>query len=119
LKVVHAGDIFPGKQIPLLDANNGGSGRDLPRTLSLAHDLLGDVDTIITGHSTVMRPADLEEWAQFNQDFLDAVAAAKRAGRTVDDVAGSWTIPAKYQGYAAPQAARLRANIELIYKELP
>ena len=26
LRVVHAGDIFSGKNMPLLDANNGGSG---------------------------------------------------------------------------------------------
>ena len=26
LRVVHAGDIFSGKNLPLLDANNGGSG---------------------------------------------------------------------------------------------
>ena len=26
LRVMHAGDIFSGKNIPLLDANNGGSG---------------------------------------------------------------------------------------------
>ena len=31
LRVVHAGDIFSGKNLPLLDANNGGSGVESAR----------------------------------------------------------------------------------------
>jgi glyoxylase-like metal-dependent hydrolase (beta-lactamase superfamily II) len=118
LRVVHAGDIFPGKQVPFLDATSGGSGFEMPRTLSRAHATLGDVDTIITGHSSTMTPNDLREWAEFNDDFLNAVREGKQAGRTVDDIAKSWTMPAKYQGYAAPDATRVRANVEVIYKEL-
>ena len=117
LRVVHAGDIFPGKQVPILDGNNGGSGFEMPRTLSLAHRMLGDVDTIITGHSTTMRPADLLEWAQFNDDFLTAVREGKAAGRTPAEIAGAWTVPAKYQGYTA-DAKRVNSNVEVIFKEL-
>ena len=117
LRVVHAGDIFPGKQLPLLDVNNGGSGFEMPRTLSRAHTSLGDVDTIITGHSTTMRPADLREWADFNDDFLAAVREGKAAGRTPADIAGSWTVPAKYQGYTA-DPKRVQSNVEIIFKEL-
>ena len=117
LRVVHAGDIFPGKQVPILDGNNGGSGFEMPRTLSRAHATLGDVDTIITGHSTLMKPADLKEWAEFNDDFLTAVKDGKAAGRTPPDIATAWTVPAKYQGYTA-DAKRVQLNVELIYKEL-
>jgi glyoxylase-like metal-dependent hydrolase (beta-lactamase superfamily II) len=119
LRVVHAGDIFPGKQLPILDGNNGGSGLAMPRTLGTAHAMLGNVDTIITGHSTTMTPNDLREWAQFNDDFLTTVREAKAAGRSVDDVVSSWKVPAAYKGYAEPQESRLRANVELIYKQLP
>lgn len=117
LRVVHAGDIFPGKQVPILDGNNGGSGFEMPRTLSLAHSMLGDVDTIIPGHSTLMRPADLKEWAEFNDDFLNAVREGKTAGRTAAEIASAWTVPAKYQGYTA-DAKRVQLNVDLIYKEL-
>ena len=117
LRVMHAGDIFPGKSLPLLDVNNGGSGVDMPRTLSRAHATLGDVDSIITGHSTVMKPADLKEWAEFNDDFLTAVREGKTAGRTVEQIASSWTLPAKYQGYTA-DPKRVQTNVEVIYKEL-
>jgi glyoxylase-like metal-dependent hydrolase (beta-lactamase superfamily II) len=116
LRVMHAGDIFSGKNLPLLDANNGGSGVLIGRTLARAADTR-NVDQIITGHSTVMTVADLREYAAFNDEFAAAVQAAKKAGRTVDEVAGSWTIPAKYAGYAAPQPARLRANVQVIWDE--
>ena len=118
LRVVHAGDIFSGKNLPLLDANNGGSGVAIPDTLAKAHSGLKNVDTIITGHSTVMTMNDLEEYAEFNRDFLTAVQSALKAGKTVDEIATSWTIPAKYAGYAAPQPARLKANVQVVYDEL-
>lgn len=118
LRVVHSGDIFAGKQLPLIDANNGGSGFDLPRTLSRAHATLGDVETIITGHSTLMTPADLKEYAEFNDDFLTAVRDGKAAGRTAEEIVNAWKMPEKYKGYGEPQPARVKANVELIYNEL-
>ena len=39
--------------------------------------------------------ADLKEYIQFNRDFLADVQAAKKAGKSVDDVAKTWKIPAK------------------------
>ena len=44
LKVMHAGDIFSGKNVPLLDAINGGSGVDMPETLSKAADFATNND---------------------------------------------------------------------------
>jgi glyoxylase-like metal-dependent hydrolase (beta-lactamase superfamily II) len=118
LRAMHAGDIFSGKNIPLLDANNNGSGVQIGDSLAKAADTIKDVDSIITGHSTVMTLADLREYAQFNKDFLAAVRTAKAAGKSVDEVAAAWTMPAKYAGYAAPQPARLKANVQVIYDEL-
>ena len=118
LRVVHAGDIFAGKNIPLLDANNGGSAAELANSLEKASKGIKNFDTIITGHSVQMTPADLTEYMQFNRDFLNDVQAAMKAGRTVDEVAGSWKIPAKYVGYAAPDPGRLKNNVALAYKEL-
>ena len=117
LKIAHAGDIFSGKNIPLLDAVNGGSGLEIGNTLAKAASGIGNVDGIITGHSTVMTPAELREYSDFNKEFAAAVQAAKKAGRTVDEVAGSWTIPAKYQGYAAPPAVRLKSNVQIVFDE--
>jgi cyclase len=118
LRVMHAGDAFSGKNIPLLDANNGGSGVAIPNTLQKAYDTVKDVDIIITGHSTQMTRPDLKEYIAFNRDFLSDVSAAKKAGKGVDEVAASWKIPAKYTGYAPPAADRLKANVQVVYDEL-
>ena len=118
LRVMHAGDIFARKAIPLLDYNNGGSGVELPDSLTKAYDAVGkNMDSIITGHGPVMTPNDLREFAEFNRELLNAVREGKRAGKSAEDIAKSWTIPEKYKGYAPPQPARLQINVENIYKE--
>jgi hypothetical protein len=76
------------------------------------------VDSIITGHSTVMTVADLREYAQFNDDFVSAVREAKKKGGTVDDFVKTWKIPARYKGYADPQAARLLSNATIVWGEV-
>jgi cyclase len=118
LRVVHAGDIFARKGIPFLDGTNGGSGVEIPDTLTKAAAAFTNIDAIITGHSTVMTVADLKEYAEFNRDFLNAVREAKKAGRTAGQVTTSWTIPEKYKGYD-PDPKRLPGNVELLFKELP
>jgi cyclase len=117
-RVLAAGDIFSGKNLPLLDYNNGGSGVEIPDTLMKAYTATAkSVDAIVTGHATVMTPADLREYAEFNRDFLNAVREAKKNGRTVDDIVRSWRMPERYKGYADPAAARLQANVENVFKE--
>jgi glyoxylase-like metal-dependent hydrolase (beta-lactamase superfamily II) len=119
LRVMAAGDIFSGKNIPFLDYNNGGSGVDIPDSLMKAYTATAkNVDSIVTGHSTVMTPADLREYSEFNRDFLNAVREAKKSGKTVDEFVKGWTLPAKYKGYS-PTSARLQANVEGMYKEIP
>jgi cyclase len=119
LRVMHAGDIFSGKNIPILDPNNGGSGVDMPDTLMKAANATAkDVDTIITGHSTQMTIADLREYSEFNRDFLNAVRDGKKAGKTADAIVAGWTIPAKYTGYAPPAADRVKSNVTLTFGEV-
>jgi glyoxylase-like metal-dependent hydrolase (beta-lactamase superfamily II) len=117
LRVMHAGDIFSGKLVPLLDSNNGGSGLEIADTLAKAATLK-DVDQIITGHSTVMTPADLKEYADFNRDFLAYVREAKKAGKSVDEAASGYKVPEKYAGYRAPQPDSVKNNNEAMYAEL-
>jgi cyclase len=117
LRTVHAGDIFSGKNLPLLDANNGGSAALIGESLQKGLDSLKNVDTIITGHSTQMTMADLKEYIAFNREFFNDVKTAKSAGKSADDIAGSWKMPAKYTGYAAVDANRLKNNVKLAYSE--
>jgi cyclase len=119
LRIVHAGDIFSGKNLPLLDVNNGGSGVEIGDTLMKAHTALNKVaDTIITGHSTQMNMNDLREYAEFNREFMNTIATAKKGGQTVEAIAKGYTIPAKYAGYAAPQPQRLQSNVQVLYNEV-
>jgi len=117
LRVMHMGDVFPGKQIPIVDSNNGGSGLSYADTLKKSHDGVPNADTIITGHSTLMTRQDLLEFSQFIGGFVESVRAAKNAGQTVEQAAEAWKMPAKFKGYADPQAPRLRATIQTIYDE--
>jgi cyclase len=117
LRTMHAGDIFSGKNIPLLDAVNGGSGVEIGATLMKAANGVKEVDAIISGHSTVMTVADLREYSQFNDDFRNTVQAGKKAGMTVDQIAAAYKIPERFKGYAAPAEARLKNNVQIVFDE--
>ena len=119
LRVMHAGDAFPGKQVPIMDSNNGGSGVDYAETLRKGYEGVTNVDRIITGHSTVMTRDDLNEYAQFMRVFVDAVRAAKAAGTSAADFAANWEIPSRFAGYNKGQAERLQIYVQDMYDELP
>jgi len=119
LRVVTAGDIVSGKNLPLLDANNGGSGLEIGDTIAKAHSAFSKTaDTVVTGHSVNMTMPELMEYATFNREFAAAMREAKKAGRGVEEVVKTWTMPAKYQGYTAAQEARLRSNAQVIFDEI-
>ena len=85
LRVMHAGDIFSGKNIPLLDAVNGGSGVEIGKSLAKAANSVKNVDTIITGHSTTMTMADLREYVRVVRALL-----AGETGVAHDDAPAPW-----------------------------
>jgi glyoxylase-like metal-dependent hydrolase (beta-lactamase superfamily II) len=118
-RVMHMGDLFPGKSIPIMDSNNGGSGVHYPETLKKVHDGVPDVDGIITGHSGVMSRQDLREYSEFIGELVEAVRAGKKAGESAEQIAKKWTVPARFKGYAPPNADRLRLSVQLILDELP
>jgi glyoxylase-like metal-dependent hydrolase (beta-lactamase superfamily II) len=117
LRVAHAGDIFSGKNLPLLDMNNGGSGVEIGDSLMKAHDRIKNVDQVITGHSTVMTWSDVAEYAQFNKDFLRDIRAAASGGKSADQFAATWKPDDKYKSYQV-QDARLKTNAAAVYKEI-
>jgi len=105
LRFMHAGDIFSGKNLPLLDTNNGGSGVEIGETLGKAHAGIANVDSVITGHSTVMTWAEFGEYAQFNKDFLADVRAGVQAGER-DAKGGRREIHARDVGVALHERHR-------------
>lgn len=119
LRVMHAGDMFPGRSLPNIDPVNGGSGIAWPATLAKVYAGIKDVDTVIPGHSALMTMEDIRVHSEFLRDFAEAVRDAKRAGKSVDEAASGWTRPAKYAQYPTPQPAQVRTPVEMLYKELP
>jgi len=120
VRVLHAGDMFAGKTAPLIDTMSGGSAVDYGKTLAKAYAGVKGYDTIITGHSTLMKPEDLKEYADFNNDFITWVQSEMKAGKTVDQAAAEWKNPPKYANYgpAAPLFGGIKGNIQTAYNEL-
>ena len=120
LRLMHAGDIFAGKGLPLIDTNNGGSMTEMGMTLGKAHAGIKNVDAIITGHSTVMTWVDLADFSQFNKDFVTWALAEKKAGQTAEQAAAQYKVPEKYKGYSAnvnPIFGGMKALIQSVYDE--
>jgi len=119
-RIVHAGDLFARKELPFVDASNGGSVLHYPETLMKAHRGIKNVDTIINGHHPVQTTwADLKEFADFNQDFLTFAQAQLKTGKTPEQAAAEWKLPEKYKGYsAAVRADRLKGRFETLAAEM-
>jgi glyoxylase-like metal-dependent hydrolase (beta-lactamase superfamily II) len=119
LRTVHAGDMFANKNLPLIDANNGGKAIGFAQTLGKAVNGLKNVDLVIGGHAPAMMTfSDLKEFVDFNKDFQTWAESEMKAGKTADQAAAEYKHPDKYKGYAMPQAARLKINVQLYYDEL-
>ena len=133
-RVAYFGDLFPAKAAPVIDVGNGGSGVEFPKTLARAIAEIKGIARVVTGHDTSIavmansasgsaifanpRPMawkDLEEYADFNRDFLAAVQEAIKAGKSAAEAAASLQLPERYKDYNMQNA---RANVEAIYKEL-
>jgi len=118
LRVMHVGDTFPNKGMPIMDQSNGGSGVEYANTITKAVAGVPNIDWIINGHTPAQTtPADMKEFAEFVREFVTTVQAAKKAGKTSDEAATAWTTPAKYNGYSAPNADRAKAYAAVIYSE--
>jgi cyclase len=114
-RVLHIADMFPGKELPIMDSNNGGTAVGYADTLT---KVLGfsekNADVIVNGHNnTTSTNADLKDYIQFIRGYVKDVQDAKKSGKTVDDLANSWKPPS---GYTA-QPARLRANSQFVFNE--
>jgi cyclase len=119
LRTVHSGDAFAGKNTPLIDVDNGGSASEYGATIAKAASTLKDIDTIITGHSALMKPADLKEYADFNEEFITWIKSEIRAGKSAEAAAKEYKLPARYKDYRVVEFfGGIAGNIQTAYKEL-
>jgi glyoxylase-like metal-dependent hydrolase (beta-lactamase superfamily II) len=121
-RTAHAGDLFAGKGLPLVDGPNGGSVLQYPETLRKAHAGIRNVDTVINGHSaTTTTWDDLRVFAEFNQDFVTWAQAQLKAGKTPEQAAAEWKVPEKYVGYSSNVSTffgGLAGRIQLLAEEM-
>jgi glyoxylase-like metal-dependent hydrolase (beta-lactamase superfamily II) len=118
LRIMHVGDTFPNKGLPIMDKINGGSGVQYAATIRKALAGVKNVDTLINGHTPAQTtPADMREFADYVSDFVAYVQAAKKAGKTAADVAKEWKNPEKYKGFSTPNATAATAYAQVIMDE--
>ena len=115
LRVMQTGDMFAWKDAPVIDRNNGGSGLEYAQTVGKVLATVKDVDTLIVGHSPLRKPSELQEYQRFMNDFVTAVRAANKAGKSVDEATASINLNAKYPGY---KNDRYKPAVQAIYDEL-
>ena len=122
LRIVHSGDIFAGKSVPLIDEANGGSMMHISETLMKAHDGIKNVDAIINGHTPAQTTwADLKEYSEFNKELVAWMQAELKAGKTPEAAAAEWKLPEKYKGYAPTVGALfggMAGRIATLQKEM-
>jgi cyclase len=124
LRTVHIGDIFASKGLPLIDAANGGSVLHIHESLNKGYNGIKGVDTVINGHSdTTTTWADVKQFADFNQDFLTWAQSELKAGKTPEQAASEWKVPAKYAsaGYSSQVSANfggLAGRIQRLQEEM-
>jgi glyoxylase-like metal-dependent hydrolase (beta-lactamase superfamily II) len=119
LRVMHAGDAFANKGQPLIDTANGGSGVAYPQTLTKAAGSIKNVDTVITGHSTVMTWQDFVDYGEFNRLFLEHAKASLAAGKTAEQAMADLKLPEKFKGYnIAGGRGGPGGNFNVIFAEL-
>lgn len=121
LRTMHVGDVFAWKSLPYIDAGNGGSLTGEAATVAKALNTVKNVDTIINGHIAHTTWNELKEYEDFLQDFLTWATNENKAGKTVDQAAGEYKVPAKFKDYVVtvnPQFANAKASVQMVYDEL-
>jgi len=115
VRAMQTGDMFAWKDAPGIDRGSGGSGPEYATTVGRALATVHDVDTLIVGHSPLRKLAELKEYQQFMTDFVNAIKAARQAGKSVEEATASIDLGAKYKDYTKE---RYRAAVQAIYDEL-
>jgi len=115
LRVLQTGDMFAWKDGPRIDRANGGSGVQWPQTLSKLLATVKNVDTVVPGHSPLMKLQDLQEYQRYTADLLSAVETTHKAGKNADAAAAAIKLEDKYKGY---KSERVKQAVADLYDEL-
>ncbi|MCH7748573.1 MAG: MBL fold metallo-hydrolase [Acidobacteria bacterium] len=103
-RAMHVGDMFLGKTLPFIDAENGngGSAIEFGRTLTKVIDSVPNVDTIINGHwNTLLTWDDLVDYRGFYTDLYTQTRRSLDAGLSAEEAIAAYEKPARYSEYSA------------------
>ena len=103
-RAMHVGDMFLGKTLPFIDAENGngGSAIEFGRTLTKVIDSVPNVDTIINGHwNTLLTWDDLVDYRGFYTDLYNQTRRSLDAGLSAEEAVAAYEKPARYSEYSA------------------
>jgi glyoxylase-like metal-dependent hydrolase (beta-lactamase superfamily II) len=115
--VLHMGDLFFHKTIPVIDIRGGGSVKGYLAALDKVMARVPANVTVIPGHGEVTDLAGLKAFRQYIVDLLDAARKAKAAGKSKDDFVKEAELP-QYKDHAGyPQ--RFKGNCGAAYDEVP
>ena len=110
-----SGDLFAGKQAPIIDTNNGGSGIDYPDTLMKAASGIKGVETVIPGHSAVTDFNAFKEYGEFMREMVAVVQDARKQGKTAEQAAAELKLHEKFKDYGM---TRLKDDVTKIFADL-
>lgn len=118
---MHTGDMFQRMTsgFPFIDVENGnGSALEFGATLERAMAGISGVDTVIPGHNTwVVAWNDFVAFTGFYNDMLEQVRASHAAGRSVEEAAEAYRVPAEFSLFPAPPE-NVRRAVGWVYDEL-
>jgi glyoxylase-like metal-dependent hydrolase (beta-lactamase superfamily II) len=84
--VVHTGDLYFSGMFPFIDLDGGGSAKGLIAGVEAALERIPADARVIPGHGPVGDTAGLKQYLKFLKDTRGLVAAAVKAGKSLDDM---------------------------------
>jgi cyclase len=115
-KVVHMGDLFFNKVIPVIDRAHGASTFEWTETIDAVVARVDPASQVIPGHGEVTNLGDLKAFKQYLLDLRAAVKKAVDEGRTREQALKEVKLEqySKYTGYEQ----RFPGNVGTVYDEL-
>jgi glyoxylase-like metal-dependent hydrolase (beta-lactamase superfamily II) len=113
LRIAQMGDMFAWKDAPRCDTANGGSCVEYPKTVAGAAAVLKNIDTVIPGHSPMMKVATSRSTARSSRTWCRRRRRRRRRARP-------WTMRRRHSASRSIRATRARtskAAIQIIYDE--
>jgi glyoxylase-like metal-dependent hydrolase (beta-lactamase superfamily II) len=115
-KVVHMGDLFFNKFIPVIDRAHGASTAGWMETIDAVCARVDPASQVIPGHGEMATLTELKALKQYFADLRAAVKQALSAGKTREEAVKEVKLAqySSYQGYEQ----RFPQNVGIVYDEL-